>query len=69
MAAFKEGCKILDLPAITYLHHTCNDCGMDLVEIGGTIPFLLQMGLRRKDYRTCSEWMDESVMFEFGKGM
>ncbi len=43
IATFGMGCDIADMPAITRLHETCNEYGMDFGEIGGIIPFLMEL--------------------------
>jgi aldehyde:ferredoxin oxidoreductase len=67
IASFGMGCDIPDLPAITHLHATCNEYGMDLAEIGGIIPFLMELwerGIITEEHTT--KWFGEPVSFEWG---
>lgn len=67
IASFGMGCDIADLPAITHLHRRCNEYGMDLGEIGGTIPFLMELwqrGIITEEHTR--EWFGEPVKLEWG---
>ena len=67
IASFGMGCDIPDLPAVTRLHETCNEYGMDFGEIGGIIPFLMELWEReiiRKEHT--QEWFGEPVSLEWG---
>ncbi len=67
IATFGMGCDIPDLPAITHLHETCNDFGMDFGEIGGIIPFLMELwerGIITEEHT--SEWCGEPMSLEWG---
>lgn len=67
VATFGMGCDIPDYAAITHLHHTCNDYGLDLGEIGGAVPFLMELWERgiinEEDSR---RWCGEPLRFEWG---
>jgi aldehyde:ferredoxin oxidoreductase len=67
IATFGMGCDIPDLPAITHFHETCNDFGMDFGEIGGIIPFLMELwerGIIKEEHT--KEWFGEPLSFEWG---
>jgi aldehyde:ferredoxin oxidoreductase len=67
IASFGMGCDIPDMTAITHLHRTCNDYGMDLGEIGGIIPFLMELwqrGILTKEHT--QQWFGEPVSLEWG---
>ena len=67
IASFGMGCDIPDLTAITQLHRMCDDYGMDLAEIGGIIPFLMELwerGIITKEHT--QEWFGEPVSLEWG---
>jgi aldehyde:ferredoxin oxidoreductase len=67
IACFGMGCDIPDFPAITHFHRLCNDYGMDLGEIGGIIPFLMELwerGIITGEHT--KEWFGEPVSFEWG---
>ncbi len=67
IASFGMGCDIPDLPAITHLHEVCNDYGMDFGEIGGIIPFLMELwqrGIIKEEHTR--EWFGEPVSLEWG---
>ncbi len=67
IATFGFGCDIPDLPAITHLHRICNDYGMDLGEIGGIIPFLMELwerGIITADHTR--QWFGEPLSLEWG---
>lgn len=67
IASFGMGCDIPDFAAITHLHRACNEYGMDIGEIGGIIPFLMELwerGIITEDHTR--EWFGEPVSFEWG---
>jgi aldehyde:ferredoxin oxidoreductase len=67
IASFGMGCDIPDFAAITQCHRLCNEYGMDLGEIGGTIPFLMELwerGIITEDHT--KEWFGEPVSLEWG---
>lgn len=67
IATFGMGCDIPDLPAITHLHEVCNEFGMDFGEIGGIIPFLMELwerGIIKEEHTR--EWFGEPVSLEWG---
>lgn len=67
IASFGMGCDIPDLTAITHFHRLCNDYGMDLGEIGGIIPFLMELwqrGIITPEHTR--EWFGEPVSLEWG---
>ncbi len=67
IATFGMGCDIPDLPAITRLHEMCNEFGMDFGEIGGIIPFLMELwqrGIIKEEHTR--EWFGEPVSLEWG---
>ncbi|RJP73744.1 MAG: hypothetical protein C4532_04045 [Candidatus Abyssobacteria bacterium SURF_17] len=67
IATFGMGCDIPDFPAITHLHRTCNDYGMDLGEIGGIIPFLMELwerGILKEEHTRA--WFGEPLSLEWG---
>ncbi len=67
IATFGMGCDIPDIPAITHFHETCNDYGMDFGEIGGIIPFLMELwerGIIKEEHT--QEWFGEPMTLEWG---
>lgn len=67
IATFGMGCDLPDLPAITHCHETCNEFGMDFGEIGGIIPFLMELwerGIIKEEHTR--EWFGEPVSLEWG---
>jgi aldehyde:ferredoxin oxidoreductase len=67
IATFGMGCDIPDFAAITHLHRTCNDYGMDLAEIGGIVPFLMELwerGIVTEEHTR--QWFGEPVSLEWG---
>jgi aldehyde:ferredoxin oxidoreductase len=67
IATFGMGCDIPDIPAITHLHETCNEYGMDFGEIGGIIPFLMELwerGIITENHTR--EWFGEPLSLEWG---
>jgi aldehyde:ferredoxin oxidoreductase len=67
VATFGMGCDIPDYAAITHFHHACNDYGMDLGEIGGAVPFLMELWERGIiDEEDTKRWCGEPLRFEWG---
>jgi aldehyde:ferredoxin oxidoreductase len=67
IASFGMGCDIPDLPAITHFHRKCNEYGMDLAEIGGIIPFLMELWQRGIITEELTrQWFGEPVSLEWG---
>jgi aldehyde:ferredoxin oxidoreductase len=67
IASFGMGCDIPDLPAITHLHELCNEFGMDFGEIGGIIPFLMELwerGIIKAEHTR--EWFGAPLSLEWG---
>ncbi|UCD58885.1 MAG: hypothetical protein JSV16_07200 [Candidatus Hydrogenedentota bacterium] len=67
IATFGMGCDIADFAAVTHLHRTCNEYGMDLGEIGGIIPFLMELwqrGIITEEHTR--EWFGEPLSLEWG---
>ncbi|HJO93369.1 MAG TPA: aldehyde ferredoxin oxidoreductase C-terminal domain-containing protein [Victivallales bacterium] len=67
VASFGMGCDIPDFAAITYLHRLCNDYGIDIGEIGGILPFLMELWQRNiiKEEHM-KEWFGESLSMDWG---
>jgi aldehyde:ferredoxin oxidoreductase len=67
VASFGMGCDIPDFTVITHLHRMCNNYGMDLMEIGGIIAFLMELwqrGIITKEHTL--EWFGEPISMEWG---
>jgi aldehyde:ferredoxin oxidoreductase len=67
IASFGMGCDIPDLTAITHLQRKTNDYGMDIAEIGGIIPFLMELwerGIITEEHTR--GWFGEPVSLEWG---
>ncbi|RJP17089.1 MAG: hypothetical protein C4520_17680 [Candidatus Abyssobacteria bacterium SURF_5] len=67
IASFGMGCDIADMTAITHFHRLCNEYGMDLGEIGGIIPFLMELwqrGIITAEHTR--QWFGEPVSLEWG---
>lgn len=67
VASFGMGCDLPDMAAVTHLHHVCNDYGIDLVEMGGIIPFLMELWERGLvDENDTSRWLGRPLALEWG---
>ncbi len=67
VASFGMGCDLPDMAAVTHLHHVCNDYGVDLVEMGGIISFLMELWERGIiDENDSQRWLGRPLSLEWG---
>lgn len=64
---FGASCDIPDLPAVAHLSELCNEYGIDIIEVGSTIAFMMELWQRgiitQKDM---VEWTGEPLSLEWG---
>ena len=64
---FGSGCGILDLEAVSHLNKLCNDYGMDTIEVGMAIAFLMELWEKGIVTRAdTAEWTGEPLTLEWG---
>lgn len=67
IATFGMGCDIADLAAVTHFQGQCNFYGFDIGEIGGIIPFLMELWEKGViDERDTESWCGEALQLTWG---
>ncbi|MCR4441802.1 MAG: aldehyde ferredoxin oxidoreductase C-terminal domain-containing protein [Peptococcaceae bacterium] len=67
VGSFGMACDIHDYPAILFLGDLCNKYGLDYEEIGGIIPFLMELRQRGIiNEQQVKEWFGEELALEWG---
>ncbi|MBI4594971.1 MAG: hypothetical protein HY730_01165 [Candidatus Tectomicrobia bacterium] len=67
VATFGMGCDIPDLAAVTHFQSQCNFYGFDIGEIGGIVPFLMELWERGViDEKDSQRWCGEALSLNWG---
>lgn len=67
VATFGMGCDIADMPAVAHFQSRCNFYGFDIAEIGGTIPFLMELWEKGIiDEKDTERWCGEPLHLNWG---
>lgn len=67
LGKFGVGCDVADFPAITIINNMCNKYGLDGLEVGSIIPWLMELWERGViTEKETAEWCGEPIRLEWG---